>query len=46
MSGIVANLTPKSGLLGNPNGTMVFLALKDSFSAAEDTHHLVGTTSH
>ena len=46
MSGIVGNLNPKSGLLGNPNGTMVFLAIKDSFSGAEDTHHLVGTTSH
>lgn len=45
MSGIVGNLNPKSGLLGNPNGTMVFLAIKDSFSGAEDTDHLVGSTN-
>ena len=46
MSGIVGNLNQKSGLVGKPNGTMVFLALKDSFSAAEETDHVVGTTSH
>ena len=46
MSGVIGNLNQKSGLVGNPNGTMVFLAIKDSFSGAEDTDHVVGTTSH
>ena len=45
MSGVIGNLNQKSGLVGNPNGTMVFLAIKDSWSGAEDTHHLVGSTN-
>ena len=45
MSGILGNLNQKSGMLDQPDGSYIFLAQKDSFSGAEDTHHLLGTTT-
>tara|TARA_R100001594_G_scaffold116707_1_gene151762 strand:+ start:32 stop:532 length:501 start_codon:yes stop_codon:yes gene_type:complete len=43
MSGIAGNLESKNGIVGNPDGSYIFLGQKDSFTGAEDTHHLLST---
>ena len=46
MSGVAGNLESKNGIVGNPDGSYIFLAQRDSFNAAENAYHIMSTTTH